>query len=387
LTSKRRQSHCDGPEITPVANPRLGVALMLLGLVAPLVLGFDRLMGPYSSVQTGWSETLAARTDAYAATVHRPKILFVGGSNMVFGVNADSLGRALGVPVVNYSVNAGIGLDVIAARAARLIGPGDIVVVAPELPHFSHPGPIDRPLRRDFMGLFPTGISDPIAEFPLRQWIAARERSRAAVAATDAWLARRLMRWCLGYKEPAPSDVPVTAYDLRAINDRGDEEFPRPKVPDHVNPTKFLPPWPSAKSYDFVQSEGVDALRILADACRTQHAAFLIMPAVWTKGDAAAKPWVLAMDIDREKDMLERARQLGVTPLLQAGQTVLEPECAFDTLYHLNERGVEIIQERLVSALRPWVEKMPGRAPQAGPSPLQGVSEPTSSTAPGASGR
>jgi len=61
-----------------------------------------------------------------------PRVILVGGSNLMFGVDSDVLEQALGVPVVNMGVFGGLGLlaplDVILPH----VRPGDTVVLVPE---------------------------------------------------------------------------------------------------------------------------------------------------------------------------------------------------------------------------------------------------------------
>lgn len=61
-----------------------------------------------------------------------PKIILVGGSNVTFGINSERLGKAFKMPVVNLSLNAGLGLPFMLNEAKTGIGKGDIVLLCPE---------------------------------------------------------------------------------------------------------------------------------------------------------------------------------------------------------------------------------------------------------------
>src|SRR5262245_14707644 len=123
---------------------------MLLGVALPLLLGVEGVWPFFASNQTSWSLTIDQRVHATAAATPSPKVLIVGGSNVTFGFKPRSLSARVGVPVVAYGVNAGIGLDLIVERAEPMIGPGDLVVVSPEIQHFTPRGSIDYALRGDW---------------------------------------------------------------------------------------------------------------------------------------------------------------------------------------------------------------------------------------------
>jgi hypothetical protein len=134
--------------------------------------------------------------------------------------------------------------------------------------------------------------------------------------------------------------------------------YPRPGVASWADPLKILPPQPLATSYNLRDSTGVLGLRILATVCRARGATFMIIPAARAMGEAAVKRQFLTYAEEREADMIALAQRMGAVALLGPGQTTVEPQYTFDTLYHLNDAGVAVVQKRLVAALKPWVEKM-----------------------------
>lgn len=61
-----------------------------------------------------------------------PKIILVGGSNLSFGIDSPTIERAFGRPVVNMSLNAGLGIQFMLNEAKTGLGPGDVVLLCPE---------------------------------------------------------------------------------------------------------------------------------------------------------------------------------------------------------------------------------------------------------------
>ncbi|MCE6990944.1 hypothetical protein [Dyadobacter sp. CY323] len=65
-----------------------------------------------------------------------PKIVFVGGSNLSFGLESKKIHERFKRPVVNTGLHAGIGLRYFATDVLPYIQDGDIVVLCPEYQHF-----------------------------------------------------------------------------------------------------------------------------------------------------------------------------------------------------------------------------------------------------------
>ena len=61
------------------------------------------------------------------------KIVFIGGSSLAFGLDANLLSETLGKPVINFGLYATLGTKVMMDYAKGAIGEGDIIVIAPEM--------------------------------------------------------------------------------------------------------------------------------------------------------------------------------------------------------------------------------------------------------------
>lgn len=64
--------------------------------------------------------------------VESPKVVFVGGSNLAFGLDSPLVEKTLGFPVVNTGLHAGLGLKFILDHVRQFIQPNDLVIVVPE---------------------------------------------------------------------------------------------------------------------------------------------------------------------------------------------------------------------------------------------------------------
>lgn len=87
-----------------------------------------------STAGNRWISEAYAHKLALAERITEPKLLVVAGSNALFGLDSARLERALGRPVLNLGINAGVQSPFIVAYARRAIRPGDWVLLPLEYP-------------------------------------------------------------------------------------------------------------------------------------------------------------------------------------------------------------------------------------------------------------
>lgn len=98
--------------------------------VAALVLSFYRV---------DEDAYLAASRDKHALLAVRssPRMIFVGGSNLAFGLKSSMIARALPYEPVNLALHVGLGLRFMLRETEHALRPGDVVVLSPEYQHFT----------------------------------------------------------------------------------------------------------------------------------------------------------------------------------------------------------------------------------------------------------
>ncbi len=72
---------------------------------------------------------------AYAKSIQTKKIVFIAGSNTLYGINTSDIEKTLKIPVVNLAVNAGLNNDYIFYKAKEVLKTGDILIVPNEYEH------------------------------------------------------------------------------------------------------------------------------------------------------------------------------------------------------------------------------------------------------------
>lgn len=65
-----------------------------------------------------------------------PRVIFIGGSNLAFGIDGKMVEDSIGVNSVNYGIQAGVGLRLMMEDAMEYSRQGDILVISPEYEHF-----------------------------------------------------------------------------------------------------------------------------------------------------------------------------------------------------------------------------------------------------------
>ena len=65
-----------------------------------------------------------------------PKIVFIGGSSLAFGLDSQEIEKNTGITVVNMGLHANLGLRFMTEQVKEYLAPGDIVVISPEYEYF-----------------------------------------------------------------------------------------------------------------------------------------------------------------------------------------------------------------------------------------------------------
>lgn len=98
-----------------------------------------------------------------------PRLVFVGGSNLAFGIDSKRIEDSLKITVVNMGLHAGLGLGYMLKETQDNLKPGDIVVLSPEY-HLTKKG--NTKLKTQLIDINPNalsyacdGINDYIAIF------------------------------------------------------------------------------------------------------------------------------------------------------------------------------------------------------------------------------
>jgi hypothetical protein len=77
--------------------------------------------------------------DSLLKFTKEPRIIFVGGSNLSFGLNSYEIKDSLNLNPINTAVNVGIGLKYMFKNTLQYVRRGDVIIISPEYELFYQP--------------------------------------------------------------------------------------------------------------------------------------------------------------------------------------------------------------------------------------------------------
>jgi hypothetical protein len=107
-------------------------------LIAPLIilLAFIAIILPPNNRIRNTSIFAIPSKNLLLQNTPQPRIIFIGGSNLSFGLNSRMIKDSLGINPINTGIDAGLGLKFMLSNNLKYIQKGDIVVISPEYQQF-----------------------------------------------------------------------------------------------------------------------------------------------------------------------------------------------------------------------------------------------------------
>ena len=89
-----------------------------------------------------WIKNLYTYKDVRAKNITSRKIIIIGGSNALFGINSELIKKKTGLPVVNLATQAGLDIDFLYYKIKQHIKEGDVVVLPLEFEYYPRTGEV-----------------------------------------------------------------------------------------------------------------------------------------------------------------------------------------------------------------------------------------------------
>ena len=109
------------------------ISLFSLLLLSVVIIGFVLPVTPRASKSLLYAKL---KKDSLLINTISPRIIFVGGSNLSFGINSSVIKDSLNLNPINTAIHASIGLEYMMDNTIQYIREGDIIILAPEYSHF-----------------------------------------------------------------------------------------------------------------------------------------------------------------------------------------------------------------------------------------------------------
>lgn len=256
-------------------------------------------------------------------TLSSPRLIFVGGSNLAFGLNSGLIADSLHINVQNTALHAGIGLRFMLDEVLERSKKGDLVVIMPEYPLFT------QTYYGDDTGSLTAAVdySGPKAwkKLNLKQFknvisgFRTHLRGKFTKTHSDKWSysARNFNEWgdeSAHWNVPAPGLGNGSLSETAEIEDDAVSDFASKLRELHARGCKVLLFWPvTIRSY-FKKNEVV--IGLIEKALNEQGIAFDCVPDYFVQPDSLvfdtpyhmSKP---AVDDDTQR-MLQILKQKGV---------------------------------------------------------------------------
>ncbi len=265
------------------------------------------------------------------AQIGQGRLLVVAGSNGLFGVRAQDIEKALGVPAVNLSTHAGLGLRFILSQAKTIARRGDIVVLALEYDHYQYDDD-ERNVFYDYVTARAPAYFKSLRAFGRARFI----------------LAVSVRRLCWGLRgvfvEPTRK---TTGYQSETLNDHGDEtknhHLRRPEMgiavlkrlkPETLKLNQQAASWVLLREFvGWCDAAGVDLL-----VTYPSYAAFPEYTTAPQRGyyESVHRFW----------------GSTGVITLGEPWDWMYPKEQLYDTRYHLNDLGMSKRTNQLIGCIR-----------------------------------
>ncbi len=84
-----------------------------------------------------WVRELMIIKHSFAKKIDAPKIILVGGSGVLFGIDAAQIERSIGIPCLNYGLHAAMRLEWLLDAVKEIAKPGDILIIALEQAYYN----------------------------------------------------------------------------------------------------------------------------------------------------------------------------------------------------------------------------------------------------------
>jgi hypothetical protein len=323
---------------------------------AGLLAGFLFVAGMYFGLlywQSGtptddshWCYEINRTKQWIAEQCEQPKILLVGGSSTLFGINARQIERALRVPTVNLGTHAALGLPYILALAQKAARPGDTILLALEYDLYERGNNVSQWAGEDFISFM---LARDTAYF--RQ-LTLCDQLRLGMGVSFPRLRKGILHRLA--PQPPPSYKEFYAYDPSVLDDRGDITGHTEARRTPEDATKFsaadalargLPNRPGgfpviARFNEWARSRGIRVIATFPSTCRRPE-----------YDRACARQAV--------HSITELFCRIGVPIAGSAEAEFLPASEFFDTGYHLTQEASQRHTQRLLSQLAPYFPAPP----------------------------
>jgi hypothetical protein len=257
--------------------------------------------------------------DSLLANVASPRMIFIGGSNISFGLNGQMIRDSLNINPINTGINADTGLKYMLDNTAQYIKKGDVIIAPLEYEHYTRDDNYcDEPLLRIIMDVN-------------------RKNLRLLNLRQALNLLPDIPKYLISKIKPtAYLNVEVDLpYAANSFNEYGDE-----CAHWNMENRDFIP---SVRLDDF-NRQIIDRLKDFEETAKQKGARFYITyPSYMEKSFRESEDIIELIHNELEKNF---------AVLGYPARYMMSDSLMFDTSYHPNKTGVDIRTARLIEDIK-----------------------------------
>ena len=275
----------------------------------------------YGSRDATSEQYLYALKDKYDLLVRTegPRVVFVGGSNLAFGINSNEVKRRLGRNPINLGLHERLGINVLLRMVREQLRKDDVILISPEFSVIFEESSCSRKMAEETISCWPASrrFIQPDFEESLEEMLP----STPPLRALGQCVARAIDR------SKGVSGDGVDIYRRKSFNQFGDH------VAHFDKPAKTISARRRCPVDEVAFGELVETLNQFQSECEERLASvyFLYPPVLKSKGHSQADQF------ERMNELLNT--RLNMPVLFQWEDAILEDSLFYDSEYHLTEQG------------------------------------------------
>lgn len=259
-----------------------------------------------------------------------PKIVFVGGSNLSFGLDSMRISEEFQMPVVNMGIHAGIGLRYMMDDVLPYVKKNDVIVLVPEYSLFYAPGYYGGiELVSILFDIFPQGR----LFISIQQW----QKLAPYVLIYAGTKIKNIPSLIINKFKPKPKIIGI--YDRRSFNSFGDAYIHWDK------PSEIVSCAPKASGKETVNAFVFSEIKEFKNNLQKIDAKLIILPPVYQECSFNNQQYIIKQV---ETKLNENALAYLSPPLRYS----FADNFIYDTYYHLNKQGIDLRTTRVIEDLK-----------------------------------
>jgi len=281
--------------------------------------------------------------------VPSPRVIVIGGSSGLYGVNAELLSEITGWPAINYATHGALYLPYHLSKALEAAQPGDVILLHPELGLLNRNRPnvvsTQYMLEQDPAFVATRGLPEQF------EWYLGSDYGEIVRRVASIW------------DEEVPNQKAVVRERVAAtLTDLGSyrghtAESRLPRMLQLVDSREPLSPFNRPGSMRYRVGEASEELAKFLEACRAKDiSVFTAFSPIMYVDPAPDEEAIVKENWDT---WLELYRELGLQPLGRPDQFLYSPDQFYDSKKHLTEEAMKQHTKKLATLLREQLPEHP----------------------------